>query len=60
MRFRVSPTPDFLRDIKHLAKRYPSIRTDVEAWGESFEVDPAQGTPIGRNCYKVRGRSFQG
>ncbi len=54
MSFRVSPTPDFLRDIKYLAKRYPSIRMDVEAWGESLEADPHQGTPIGRSCYKVR------
>lgn len=50
----VQPTLHFLKEIKHLSKKYPSIKRDIEILGESLENDPFQGTHLGKNCYKIR------
>jgi mRNA-degrading endonuclease RelE of RelBE toxin-antitoxin system len=47
-------TPTFLKDIKALKKKYPSVGEDLEALGESLLKDPQQGESIGQSCYKVR------
>ena len=47
-------TPLFLRGIKALRKKYPSVRADLDRFYEDLEADPQQGDPLGKNCYKVR------
>jgi mRNA-degrading endonuclease RelE of RelBE toxin-antitoxin system len=47
-------TPAFLKDIKALKKKYPSVGTDLEALGESLLSNPQQGESLGKSCYKVR------
>jgi mRNA-degrading endonuclease RelE of RelBE toxin-antitoxin system len=47
-------TPLFLRHIKALRKKYPSVGADLEKFGQSLLDDPQQGDPLGKNCYKVR------
>ena len=54
MSFEVSPTRDFLRDLKRLSKRYASISADVEQLGERLAAEPHLGDAMGQGCYKVR------
>jgi mRNA-degrading endonuclease RelE of RelBE toxin-antitoxin system len=48
------PTALFLRDVKTLQKKYPSIMADLKAFRASLLDDPQQGESIGKSCYKVR------
>ncbi|MBL0126812.1 MAG: type II toxin-antitoxin system RelE/ParE family toxin [Flavobacteriales bacterium] len=54
MKFEVAVLAPFLKDLKRLAKRYPSLKGEIVELSAKLEVDPAIGTPIGRNCYKIR------
>lgn len=47
-------TAFFKRRYKELAKRHRSLNTDVLALVASLEVQPVQGTSIGKDCYKIR------
>lgn len=47
-------TPLFLKHAKALAKKYPSLGTDLEKLGERLLEDPQQGESLGKSCYKVR------
>ena len=50
----LQPTPKFLKDIKALQKKYPTVAKDLETFGEGLQNNPQQGEPLGQNCYKVR------
>ncbi len=50
----VISTQDFRRDLKRLLKKYPSLKKELEGLGESLEITPFQGTPLGKDCYKIR------
>ena len=54
MKFKVLSIPPFDRQLKRLAKRYPSLKKDFSELLESLAENPIQGTALGRNCYKVR------
>jgi mRNA-degrading endonuclease RelE of RelBE toxin-antitoxin system len=47
-------TASFVKSIKALRKKYPSVGADLEALGESLQENPQQGESLGKNCYKVR------
>jgi len=47
-------TDTFERDLKRLVKKYPSLRTEFSALVDSLMEDPTQGTPLGRDCFKIR------
>lgn len=47
-------TAVFLKHIKALMKKYPSVGDDLEALGENLLADPQQGESLGKSCYKVR------
>jgi len=47
-------TAFFKRRFKELKKRHRSLDADVLALVASLEESPVQGTPIGKNCYKIR------
>lgn len=47
-------TANFERRYKPLAKRHRSLERDVLELITSLEKDPKQGTPIGKDCYKIR------
>jgi hypothetical protein len=40
--------------LKRLARKYPSLKKEIEVLSVSLEKNPAQGTSIGNNCYKIR------
>jgi mRNA-degrading endonuclease RelE of RelBE toxin-antitoxin system len=54
MSYNIIAVPTFRKELKKLAKKYPSIKTDLAALFESLEQNPVQGTSLGRNCYKIR------
>ncbi len=37
-----------------MIKRFPSLKKELKDLSTSLEQNPVQGTPIGRNCYKIR------
>ena len=47
-------TPTFRRELKRLAKKYPSLLKDVEKLGEQVLNNPTLGTSLGQNAYKIR------
>lgn len=47
-------TDFFKRRFKELKKRHRSLDADVLALVDALEKQPVQGTPIGKDCYKIR------
>ncbi len=54
MSFDVIATDPFERKFKRLSKKYSSLRTDIAEVINSLEENPTFGTPIGKDCYKIR------
>ncbi|MFC5193408.1 type II toxin-antitoxin system RelE/ParE family toxin [Algoriphagus aquatilis] len=54
MSFNVLTIPPFDRQLKRLARKYPSLKKEFAALIESLEREPEQGTKLGNNCYKIR------
>jgi hypothetical protein len=48
------PTSQYLRELRRLGRKYPSLVADVAALIEQLESDPTMGVPLGRDCYKIR------
>ncbi|MEO6719730.1 MAG: hypothetical protein ABIN67_05150 [Ferruginibacter sp.] len=54
MSYKVIPTPDFRVEFKLLYKKFPSLKREIDQLGASLESNPTVGTPIGKDCYKIR------
>lgn len=54
MNYKVLAAAAFDKELKSLAKKYPSLKEEYKAVYESLEQNPLQGTPIGKDCYKIR------
>ncbi|OOQ60494.1 type II toxin-antitoxin system RelE/ParE family toxin [Mucilaginibacter pedocola] len=54
MSFKITTLPNFDRELKALAKKYPSIKLDLLQLINSLSDDPFQGDGLGKDCYKVR------
>jgi mRNA-degrading endonuclease RelE of RelBE toxin-antitoxin system len=54
MNFSIVTLSSFDKELKRLSKKYPSMKTDYANLLDDLESDPKSGTPIGKNCYKVR------
>ena len=54
MKYSVLSIPPFDRQLKLLAKKYPSLKGEVKDLIESLEKDPEQGDPLANRCYKIR------
>jgi mRNA-degrading endonuclease RelE of RelBE toxin-antitoxin system len=54
MKFSVLSIPPFDRQLKRLAKKYPSLKAEFAALLDTLETAPEQGTAIGNNCFKIR------
>ncbi len=50
----VIPAASFLRALKPLAKKFPSLLAEVAHLGELLAKEPQMGTPLGNNCFKIR------
>ena len=51
---KISISPDFKRDFKHLAKKYASLRSDLNELMQSLWETPNQGTDLGQGFRKIR------
>ncbi|MBB5436919.1 mRNA-degrading endonuclease RelE of RelBE toxin-antitoxin system [Pedobacter sp. AK017] len=54
MAFDVVLTPDFKRELKHIAKKHKQILTDLNTLIDELIVNPTLGTNLGQNVYKIR------
>jgi mRNA-degrading endonuclease RelE of RelBE toxin-antitoxin system len=54
MNFKVEITPKFEKELKRLAKKYPSIKKEYPEFVASLKETPVQGESLGNSCYKVR------
>lgn len=54
MNCRIIPTPEFTKQAKQLSKKYPKLSEDLTTLKNILLENPATGTPLGNNCYKIR------
>jgi mRNA-degrading endonuclease RelE of RelBE toxin-antitoxin system len=54
MNYRIIPTLWFQKELKRLIKKFPSLKSEYAALIEEILSNPASGTFIGNNCYKIR------
>jgi mRNA-degrading endonuclease RelE of RelBE toxin-antitoxin system len=54
MSYNVLTIPPFDKQLKRLAKKYPSLKNEFAALLESLEQEPQLGIHLGNNCYKIR------
>ena len=54
MNYKVIPTPEFIKNLKALKKRYKNIKNDVLELANKLEKNPTMGTELGNNTFKIR------
>jgi|SRR5882757_9165114 len=54
MNYSILRTDAFSRHLKQLAKKYPSIKKDYQKILEELAINPTLGTPLGKDCFKIR------
>lgn len=52
--FKVIPARSFERDAKTLIKKYASLKQELTDLGDELAKNPTLGTPLGKECYKIR------
>ena len=56
MSFEIRTIPEFEQRAKALAKRYRSLKGDLQELLADLAEEPRQGTALGKGCFKVRMR----
>lgn len=54
MSYDVVAIPPFDRQLKRLAKKYASLKSEFAKLLQGLEQTPEQGISLGNNCYKIR------
>ncbi len=54
MSYKVFTTDLFDREFKALCKKHQSAKSDVTEFVAQLIQHPQQGTPLGKDCYKIR------
>lgn len=54
MSYKIKTIPKFDKNLKRLAKKYPSLKNEFFELIQDLKKHPEQGTPIGNSCYKIR------
>ena len=54
MSYSIITTYRFERELKRLAKKYPSLKNEFAELITQITHNPTTGTFIGNNCYKIR------
>jgi mRNA-degrading endonuclease RelE of RelBE toxin-antitoxin system len=54
MSFNVIATSPFERKLKRLSKKYKSLPKDLLSIIEKLSEQPTLGTPLDKNCFKIR------
>ena len=54
MSYNVLAIPPFDRQLKRLAKKYPSLKKEYSQLVDDLQLKPKLGVSLGHNCYKIR------
>ena len=54
MKYKVIPTPEFIKNLKSLSKKYKNIKKDILDLANKLENNPTLGTSLGNNTFKIR------
>ncbi len=54
MNYNIVPTYRFEKELKRLAKKFPSLKSEFAELISEILKNPEIGTFIGNNCYKIR------
>ncbi len=54
MKYKVIPTPEFIKNLKTLNKKYKSIKKDILDLANELENNPTLDTSLGNNTFKIR------
>jgi hypothetical protein len=54
MSYNIELTENFKNEAKRLSKKYLSLKNDLAALGAILSENPATGTNLGNNIYKIR------
>lgn len=54
MNYKINYTHLFAKELKHLVKKYSSIKADVSNLIKELQTNPLMGVPLGNNFYKIR------
>ena len=54
MNYKVIATPEFIKNLKNLQKKYKNIKNDVLLLANELELNPNIGTELGNNTFKIR------
>ena len=54
MKYEVLTIPPFDRQMKRLAKKFPSLKAEYSALIKELEENPEEGIPMGNDCFKIR------
>ncbi|HTG54683.1 MAG TPA: type II toxin-antitoxin system RelE/ParE family toxin [Niabella sp.] len=54
MSYNIELAENFLKELKKLIKKYPSLKTEIASLGETLQKNPFTGTSLGNDVYKIR------
>ncbi|MBA3986405.1 MAG: type II toxin-antitoxin system RelE/ParE family toxin [Flavobacteriales bacterium] len=54
MSYSVKTISKFDKSLKKLIKKFPSLKEEFIILVKNLKENPEQGTPLGKNCYKIR------
>lgn len=54
MKYKLIPTRKFMKEAKRLAKKYPSLKSDLRSFEKDLSHNPHMGASLGNNSFKVR------
>jgi mRNA-degrading endonuclease RelE of RelBE toxin-antitoxin system len=54
MSYKILPSKRFAKELKSLAKKHSSIKSDFGEFLKELRKNPDLGVPLGNNCYKIR------
>ena len=54
MSFDIISIPSFDKKTKHLVRKYPSLKKELQELKMHLVTNPTSGISLGHNCYKIR------
>ncbi|TAG54639.1 MAG: hypothetical protein EAZ27_08655 [Cytophagales bacterium] len=54
MSYKIELTDNFKKEAKKLARKYPSLKTEIAELGKELAENPTLGMPLGNDIYKIR------
>jgi len=54
MSYSIKTIPRFEKNLKKLAKKYPSLKNEYIKLIQALKQNPKTGVALGNNCYKIR------